>query len=71
VIERSGSRPRACEYVVPYVSVASEPSPVVKEIESQSPTWPELPPEKETAASEGGETVETRTKKNAISRAIG
>jgi hypothetical protein len=69
VIERSGSRPSTCVYVVPYASVASEPSPVVKEIESQSPTMPELPPEKETAASED-KTLETRTRKNATISAI-
>jgi hypothetical protein len=68
-MERSGSRPRTCVYVVPYASVASEPSPVVKEIESQSPTMPELPPEIETAASEGN-TLETRIRKNAIISAI-
>jgi hypothetical protein len=48
--ESSGSRPSTCVYVVPYASVASRPSPVVKEIESQSPTIPEFPPEKETEA---------------------
>jgi hypothetical protein len=54
---------------VPYASVESEPSPVVKEIESQSPTIPELPPEKETPASED-KTLETRTIENAIISAI-
>jgi hypothetical protein len=68
-MERSGSRPSTCVYVVPYASEASEPSPVVKEIENQFPTMPELPPENETAAS-AGKTLATRTGKNAAIRAI-
>jgi hypothetical protein len=47
----------------------SEPSPVVKETDSQSPTILELPPEKETAASED-ETLAKRTSENATIDAI-